>query len=107
MPMPLNPSTLSRCAAVVFGGHALVWGIVACGIALAVAAGMPYGEAQTLFHLLAFPVYLAVFLWAFAAASLARVWAVLLALGTVLVAFTLAWRPRWLAWLWRKGGHDR
>lgn len=67
----------SRVAAGLLGGWAFTWGFVSLGIVLLVAAGMPYGEAQTLLFLLAFLVFLALFCWAFAAASLRRVWLVL------------------------------
>ena len=68
---------VSRIAASLLGGYAFVWGFTTLGIALALAAGMPYGEAQTLLYLLAFLVFLSAFCWAYAARSLARVWAVL------------------------------
>jgi hypothetical protein len=68
---------LSRVAASLLGGYVFVWGFTTLGIMLCVAAGMPYGEAQTLAYLLAFLVFLTVFCWAFAAASLARIWTVL------------------------------
>ena len=70
-------SVLARIAASLLGGYAFIWGLVTLGIALLVAAGMPYDEAQTLLFLLAFLVFLACFCWAFAAASVVRVWAVL------------------------------
>lgn len=65
---------VARIGAGLLGSYALVWGFVSFGIVLGVAAGMPYGEAQTLLYLLAFPVLLACFCWAFVARSLARVW---------------------------------
>lgn len=37
----------------------------------------------------------------------ALVWVMLLAQGALTVALVLAWRPHWLARLWRKGRHDR
>jgi hypothetical protein len=67
----------SRVAASLLGGYAFVWGFATFGISLGVAAGLAYDEARTLIHLLAFLVFLAAFCWAFAAASLPRVWAVL------------------------------
>lgn len=67
----------SRVAASLLGGYAFVWGFATLGISLLVAAGMGYDEARTLIYLLAFLVFLAAFCWAFAAASLPRVWAVL------------------------------
>lgn len=80
---------LSRTAASLLGGYAFVWGFASLGVALGVAGGMTYGEAQTLLSLLAFLVFLACFCWAFAAASLARVWAVLAGGGACMTA--LAW----------------
>lgn len=74
---PSTKSVLSRIAASLLGGYAFIWGFVTLGIALLVAAGMPYDEAQTLLFLLAFLVFLVCFCWTFAASSVARVWAVL------------------------------
>jgi hypothetical protein len=71
----------SRVGAGLLGGYAFVWGFTSLGITLGVAAGMPYVEAQTLLYLLAFLVFVAVFCWAFAAASAARVWGVLAGSG--------------------------
>lgn len=76
----------SRVAASLLGGYAFVWGFVTLGISLLVAAGMAYAEAQTLVYLLAFLVFLAAFCWTFAAASLARVWAVLAGGGAAMTA---------------------
>ncbi|MFZ5507579.1 MAG: iron uptake protein [Pseudomonadota bacterium] len=84
---------LARIAASVLGGWAFTWGFVTLGIALLVVAGMPYDEAQTLLYLLAFLVFLALFLWSYAAASLARVWLVL-AGGGVLMTATAWWVMR-------------
>lgn len=76
--VPLTPlHVASRVAASLLGGYAFVWGFATFGISLLVAAGMAYDEAQTLVYLLAFLVFLAAFCWAFAAASLPRVWALL------------------------------
>lgn len=68
---------ISRIAASLLGGWLFTWGFTTLGIAALVALGMRYGEAQTLLFLLAFIVFLVVFLWAFAARSLPRVWLVL------------------------------
>lgn len=78
-PLPVALPILSRVAASVVGGWAFVWGFVTLGIALLLMAGMPYADAQTLVYLLAFLVYLVALCWSFAAASAARVWAVLIA----------------------------
>jgi len=74
----------SRIAASLLGGWAFTWGFVALGITLLVAAGMPYGEARTLLYLLAFLVFLGLFLWSFAEAALSRVWLVLAGGGAVM-----------------------
>lgn len=80
---------LSRIAAALLGGYAFVWGMSTFGIAGLVALGVDYGEARMLFMLLAFPVYLGVFLWAFAAASGVRVWMVLAGGGALMTG--VAW----------------
>ncbi|MBA3597300.1 MAG: iron uptake protein [Methylibium sp.] len=83
------PRVVSRIAASLLGGWLFTWGFVALGISLGVAAGMPYHEAQTLLFLLAFLVFLGLFLWAFAAASVVRVWLVLAGGGASMTA--LSW----------------
>lgn len=75
--MPSRRHIVSRIAAGLLGGWAFVWGLASLGIAGQVALGQPFGEARTASMLLAFPVLLVVFCWAFAAASLTRVWCVL------------------------------
>lgn len=67
----------NRVGAGLFGGWAFVWGFSALGIAGLVALGQSYEEARRAIMLLAFLVFLAAFCWAFAAASMVRVWAVL------------------------------
>ena len=74
----------SRVAASLLGGYAFVWGCVTLGIALLLATGMDYDNARTLCNLLAFLVFLVCFCWAFAAASLARVWGVLAGGGALM-----------------------
>lgn len=68
---------VSRIAASLLGGWVFVWGCVTLGVGLGVLAGVPYREALGLANLLAFLLFLVVFCWAFAAASLTRVWLVL------------------------------
>lgn len=70
-------SVTSRVAASLVGGYVFVWGFITLIIALGLAGGAEYEEAQTLAYLLAFLVFLGAFLWAFATASLARTWLVL------------------------------
>jgi hypothetical protein len=83
IPMTASAATLtrthviSRIAASLLGGWAFVWGFTTLGIVGLVALGQPYNEAYTATMLLAFIVFLVVFCWAFAAASLARVWTML------------------------------
>lgn len=77
---------VSRIAASLLGGWAFLWGFVTLGITALVAAGVPYGDAQTLLNLLAFLVFLGLFLWAFAAASVTRVWLVLAGGGAAMTA---------------------
>lgn len=84
---PVAPGTLhvaARIGAGSFGSYVFVWGFISFGTVLCVAAGMPYGEAQTLLYLLAFPLLLGCFCWAFAAPSSRRVW-VVFAGGSVLL----------------------
>jgi hypothetical protein len=81
---------VSRIVASVAGGWAFTWGFVTLGIALLVAGGMGYHDAQTLMFLLAFLVYLVFFLWAFSEASLKRVWLVL-AGGAAAMSGTAWW----------------
>lgn len=74
----LTPAHIvSRIAASVVGGWAFTWGFVSIVITGLVALGQPYAEASITAMLLAFIVFLVVFCWAIAAASLARVWTVL------------------------------
>lgn len=91
----LSPALVaSRIAASLLGGYAFVWGFTTLGIMLAMAAGMPYGEAQILAHMLAFLVFLGAFLWAYCPASVLRVWAVLGGGGALMSA---------AAWLMSRG----
>jgi hypothetical protein len=83
---------LSRVMAALAGGYAFAWGFTSLVIALGLAQGVDYDEARKLAYLLAFLVYLAVFLWAFSAQSLLRVWLVLAGGGAAMTA--AAW---WLA----------
>lgn len=70
---------LSRTAAALLGGYAFTWGFTAFGITCLLVFGMDFHEAETAVMLVAFLVFLWMFLWAFAAASVRRVWAVMLA----------------------------
>lgn len=75
-----------RIASALLGGYVFVWGVASFGITGLVALGVAYDQARTSLMLLAFLVFLFVFLWAFAAASLTRVWVVLVGGGAALTA---------------------
>ncbi|MBK1615515.1 iron uptake protein [Rubrivivax gelatinosus] len=82
-----SPSRLqiaSRVLAAVVGGYAFCWGLTAFGLAGLYAAGMAFHDAEHLSAMLAVLAYLGVFLWAVAARSQVRVWAVLLAGGAAM-----------------------
>lgn len=79
----------NRIAAALLGGYAFTWGFTAFGMAALVGVGTDFHEAETTLMLLAFPVFLGLFLWAFSAASLVRVWAVLG--GGAVVMTAAAW----------------
>lgn len=74
---PTRAEVVARVTAGFLGGYAFVWGFSTLGIALAVSAGMAFGDAAQLFGLLAFLVFLAALCWAFVDKSWVRVWAVL------------------------------
>lgn len=83
-------AVVSRILAAIFGCYAFVWGVVALGVAALNGVGVEYHAAEQAMMILAFVLYLLLFLWAFAAASLWRVWLVL-ALGSV-VMLAAAWQ---------------
>lgn len=87
---------VSRVAASLLGSYLFVWGFTVLAIALGLASGAEYKEANTLAYLLAFIVFLCAFLWAFAVSSLAKAWTVLAGGGT---AMTIA------AWLLTRSLH--
>lgn len=75
---------VSRIAAALLGGYAFTWGFASLGIAGLAALGVDFHEAETGVLMLAFLVFLSVFLWAFASNSVVRVWAVLAGGGGVM-----------------------
>ncbi len=83
------PAITARVTAGVFGSYAFTWGFAAAGIAALVGLGVDYHDAEMGVLMLAFLVFLGLFLWSFAAASLLRVWAVLA--GGAALMFTAAW----------------
>ncbi|MDO9002941.1 MAG: iron uptake protein [Aquabacterium sp.] len=86
---PSLPVISLRVAAALLGGYAFTWGFSALLITVQMHVGIAYGDALQLAMLLAFLVYLATVCWAFAAASLARVWLVLAGGGATMTV--LAW----------------
>ncbi|WP_331345161.1 iron uptake protein [Cellvibrio sp. UBA7661] len=68
---------LNRIAAGVVGGYAFTWGFCAIGIAALAALGVSVHAAELGVMLLAFLLFLCLFLWAFAAQSMVKVWVVL------------------------------
>ncbi|MFY9478262.1 MAG: iron uptake protein [Aquabacterium sp.] len=75
----------SRICAAILGSYAFTWGFMALGITLLFAAGMEFHDAEHLSAIIGFLVFLALFLWAFSARSLWRIW-VVLAGGGLLMA---------------------
>lgn len=69
--------TTNRIAAALLGGYAFTWGFTVFAMAGLTALGVDFHEAETGALLLAFPIFLVLFLWSFAANSMLRVWAVL------------------------------
>ena len=83
--------TTNRIIAAILGGYAFTWGFSVLGITSLVALGIDFHEAETGLSLIAFLVFLGLFLWAFAAKSTIRVWlvlaggaAIMMLIGTVL-----------------------
>ncbi len=83
---------IARLIAALGGGWLFVWGFIALGIMALLAAGMPFRDARSLLHLLAFLLFLFLCCWAFAARSLVRVYAVLVGGGVAMTC--AAW---WMA----------
>ncbi|CAM4255859.1 Iron uptake protein [Bordetella tumbae] len=75
-----------RIGAALLGGYVFTWGGIALGVAGLFAAGMEFHDAEHLCNILGFLVFLVVFLWAFAARSMPRVWLVLLGGGGLMTA---------------------
>ena len=86
----LTPAHIAaRVTAGIFGAYAFTWGFAAAGVAALVGLGVDYHDAEVGVLMLAFLVFLGLFLWSFAAASLTRVWVVLA--GGAALLFTAAW----------------
>ena len=83
------PEVSARVAAAVFGAYAFSWGFAAAGVAALVGLGVDYHDAEMALLMLAWLVFLGLFLWSFAAASVVRVGTVLA--GGAALQFTAAW----------------
>jgi len=86
---PAAGQIVARVVAGIGGGWAFTWGFFSLMIGAAVALGTDFHEAETAAKLLAFPLYLGLLLWAFAASSALRVAAVLA--GGAAVMTGVAW----------------
>lgn len=75
---------ISRIGAGVLGGYVFTWGFIALGLAGLYGLNMPFHDAEALSNILGFLVFLTVFLWAFSAANLKRVWVVLVGSGLLM-----------------------
>jgi hypothetical protein len=80
----LNYWVVNRVLSAVLGGYVFTWGFSSLGIAGLAALGVDFHEAETGVLMLAFLMFLGVFLWAFASSSVARVWAVLAGGGALM-----------------------
>jgi len=77
---------IHRITAALLGVYAFTWGFSALGIAGLVTVGVSFHEAEHATMLLAFLVFLVMFLWAFAANSLIRIWLTLAGGGAAMTA---------------------
>jgi hypothetical protein len=77
---------VSRTAAGLLGGYAFVWGFIAFGMAGLFALGMPFHDTEHLCAILGLLIYATIFMWAFAARNLTKVWVVLLGGGALMAA---------------------
>lgn len=91
-PPPTRQAITGRVLAALVGGYAFCWGFIALAVAGLFAAGLPFHDGEHLASMLAFLLYLGVFLWAFAARSLARVWLVLAGGGAAMAALASLWQ---------------
>ncbi|ALV07365.1 iron uptake protein [Roseateles depolymerans] len=82
--LPTLPVLLRILAATV-GGYLFCWGFMALALAGTYAAGLSFHDAEHLSAMLGLLVYLGVFLWAFAARSVLRLW-MTLAVGAGVMA---------------------
>jgi hypothetical protein len=77
---------ISRIGAAVLGGYVFIWGFFAFTLAGGYGLGMEFHDAESLSSILSFLLYLTVFLWAFAASQVNRVWLLLISGGLLMTA---------------------
>lgn len=68
------------------GSYCFSWGFTALGLAALVALGVSFHEAETTLMLLGFFVLVPLFLWAFVAQNLVKVWVILGGGATLMTA---------------------
>ena len=74
----------SRTGAGVVGGYCFCWGALSLAIALMVAAGAHYHQAEIAGNLLIFPLFVALFLWSFIGRSPVRLWLITVGGGALM-----------------------
>lgn len=81
---------INRVVAALLGGYGFTWGFCALGVAGMAALGVNFHEAETGVMLLAFLLFLGLFLWTFAAESMLKVWMVFAGGAAVMTGAALA-----------------
>ena len=95
---PLRRSALAaRVFVSLFGSYTFVWGVSSLLIVAQVAGGMAWDEAWMVAMLVAFPGFLALFLWAYIARSLLWLWFCLFGVGAVATVLAAQWQLRLVA----------
>lgn len=89
MPIQNFAAIAVRVSASLVGAYAFTWGAVTFGITSLVALGIGYEDAYITLKLLGFLIFLGLFLWAYAAKSVLRLWLILAGGGAGMT--TLAW----------------
>lgn len=87
--MPMQVTAGHRLLVTLLGSFATTWGFVALGVAGLSALGVDYHEAEVALMLLAFLVFLPLFLWSFASPRQGRVMALLF--GGAALMTSAAW----------------
>ena len=72
---------LGRIGAAILGGYVFSWGFIALSLAGLYALGMPFHDAEAFGNIIGFLLYLVIFLWAFAAQNMGKVWLILVGCG--------------------------